>query len=416
MKKFATLFCLVLLITNCRSDNHSYQTTFFEISSMTDESYQDLRPFEKILSDKRIVQIGESGHGMAEYFILKTRLVKYLHEKLGYNVLAVEGALSDCSGAFMDIENLNDSTLMRACFYGAWNFKEALPLFTYIKSTQSTPNPLYLTGFDNLPTGGYFPVFFKSLINQVDSSKLSAFEHVYAHLSHFAYRQVSDDFFTGRQQSVLDSIWVCEQFVMENKPAIENQYPNNPHIVAHLVQSLGNIKSTFSVDKANYNQTTMDSIRDRLMGENVIWLAESVYEDEKMIVWAHNAHISKAYSQNRYFKRQGEYVDEALGDQVYTIGLYGYEGSAWAFFLRDNFNFKTPKDFSLESEMKRLNHDMSFLDIGDPTTSAPAFTWLYDSISSFEWGQWEHTIIPARHYDGLMFINEITAPTLIDRK
>lgn len=416
MKKLSALFGLVLLVSNCSPDKSAHQTTFFEINSLTDVSYEDLRPLEDILAGKRIVQIGESGHGMAEYFILKTRLVKYLHEQLGYNVLAVEGALSDCSGAFMDIESLNDSTLMRACFYGTWNFEEALPLFSYVKSTQNTPNPLTLTGFDNLPTGGYFPIFFKSLVDKIDPSKLSAFEYVYSQLSRFAYRQVSEDFFESQQKAVLDSIWVCEQFVMENKLAIQNQYPANPDIVAHLVQSFSNIKSTFSVDKAHYNQTTMDSVRDQLMGENVIWLAESVHRDEKMIVWAHNAHISKAYSQNRSFKRQGEYVNEALGDKVYTVGLYGYKGSAWAFFIRDNFDFKKPKEFSLESEMKRLNYDMSFLDIGGPETSAPSFTWLYDSISSFEWGQWEHTIIPAKHYDGLMFINEISAPTLIDRK
>ena len=38
--------------------------------------------------------------------------------------------------------------LMRACIFGVWHAAETVPLFDYIKQTQSTAHPLILAGFD----------------------------------------------------------------------------------------------------------------------------------------------------------------------------------------------------------------------------------------------------------------------------
>src|SRR5687767_4638080 len=38
---------------------------------------------DSVLSEKRIVMLGESSHGTEEYSLLKKQLIQYLHEKLG---------------------------------------------------------------------------------------------------------------------------------------------------------------------------------------------------------------------------------------------------------------------------------------------------------------------------------------------
>ena len=51
---------------------------------------EKLGDFEKIgnaIGDAQIVMIGEQDHGDATTFLAKTQLVKYLHEKKGFNII-----------------------------------------------------------------------------------------------------------------------------------------------------------------------------------------------------------------------------------------------------------------------------------------------------------------------------------------
>ena len=85
-----------------------------------------------ILKDKRIVNLGEASHGASEYNSIKVRLIKYLHEQLGYNVIVFESNLSNASSAYAQISKLTPKQLMENSIYGVWQVEENLPLFEYI--------------------------------------------------------------------------------------------------------------------------------------------------------------------------------------------------------------------------------------------------------------------------------------------
>jgi len=52
-----------------------------------------------VLKDKRIVFLGENAHGVSEFTTMKARLIRYLHEELGFDVLAFESNVADAYAA-----------------------------------------------------------------------------------------------------------------------------------------------------------------------------------------------------------------------------------------------------------------------------------------------------------------------------
>lgn len=74
------------------------------------DTYSDLAFLQPILADKRIVSLGEASHGATEYNSVKVRLIKYLHEKLGYNVIAFESNLADAAAAYTQVQEPEAAT------------------------------------------------------------------------------------------------------------------------------------------------------------------------------------------------------------------------------------------------------------------------------------------------------------------
>src|SRR5262245_22132107 len=57
--------------------------------------FADLRRVGEAIGNARIVLLGEQSHGDGTVFLLKARLIEYLHRELGFDVLAFESGLYD---------------------------------------------------------------------------------------------------------------------------------------------------------------------------------------------------------------------------------------------------------------------------------------------------------------------------------
>ena len=57
---------------------------------------KDLRTLKEMIGDARIVMLGEPNHGCGASMEAKARLVRFLHEEMGFNVLAWESNLHEC--------------------------------------------------------------------------------------------------------------------------------------------------------------------------------------------------------------------------------------------------------------------------------------------------------------------------------
>lgn len=149
--------------------------TITSVKLEKEDEYNDLKFLKSVLADKQIVSLGEASHGASEYNSMKVRLVQFLHEELGFNVIAFESNLSDTATAYSQVQQTTPEQLMKNSIFGVWQVKENLPLFEYIAAQSKTDHPLILTGFDAQGPKESFITFIKDWFAQVDPSKASGF-------------------------------------------------------------------------------------------------------------------------------------------------------------------------------------------------------------------------------------------------
>lgn len=342
------------------------------------------------VGDRRVLQLGESGHGMAETYKLKTDIVRRMHQRHGFDVLAVEGGLAECWVTAQNLAAWSAEQSMRACFWGAWSSEEAEELFEYLRSAAASRRPLRLVGFDNSPTSMAFLQWLES--NPGTPPALLAAERDFIRLFDVTPEEEEEPMAPVQARAVAN--------YRQAYAALED--PGLRMIVADRL-------ATLDFDPDNFSREVFERTREQRMAANLLQhIADN--PGSRVMVWAHNAHVSHAYSGFiGGVERQGEFVHRALGDQSYSVGIYPLAGRGYAWFINQEYELRAPRAGSLESQLAQLPGNPVFLDLRG--ADARAQPWTRQQVVSFEWGLNEQVIVPAQMYDGLLLIREVTPIT-----
>ncbi|EAZ86744.1 erythromycin esterase family protein [Lysinibacillus fusiformis] len=408
-------------------NDHAYSLTSIQPEPASSQKipstkFEDLAMLKPLLHDKRIVFLGESSHGVAQFNLAKTRLIQFLHQEMGYNVLAFESGLGDVMNAQGKIDKQAALQTMKDAIFGVWWTKETLPLFEYAKTTQATEKPLVLAGFDIQQQGAF------TNGNWLQNPQLAQqFSDAEKQLAEWS----SSKDVKGYQKEKTAIINVYKQVkaqVQTKEKELQKAYPNELQIVKLMERTLADrirladeyveltIQSTIEMEQNKYESflTTMEW-RDQAMMENLLWLAEEVYPTEKFIVWAHNDHIRKAQSDvmgSPYpVKLMGERLPDIYKKYSYVLGLYMTSGET-ANNMGETMPVLPPIKGSIEDIVSSANKPYTFIDLRNRQNER-GNSWMFEPRLSYSWGVIHESLVPRDQYDGILLIDKVNKPTYV---
>lgn len=384
MNRYPYFVVLIICLMSCSysNKNDGFPNEVLEIKSIdpANMEYVDLMPIRDAIGNSKVVLLGEQEHGDGSTYLAKSRLVKFLHYEMGFNVLAFEADFFGVNKSWEDykrgVKSYQDVLDQMYIFWP--QSQMCKDLFQTIEYSQKSKAPIFLAGLDNQQLS---KVSKEELIPSLDSL-----------ISEYGVMTRTSDqiFFNGILVEAMNKFH-DQEISMENQDRFLAILDNlvmefrRKEIDPFWVQELRNIRGFVMhtwhwwIDREK--DLVNNNHRDFQMANNCLWLLNEKYKGEKLIVWAANGHIIKTDTlfdvESEGWKpkvRQypmGEVLFDRLGEDLYSIGFTSYQGES-AFleydaetqdYLFTSYPFQPADKMSFEFELQETGFDYAFINL-----------------------------------------------------
>lgn len=391
----------------------------------TDEDFSDLSQLKELLRDVRVVLLGEESHGDGATFLAKSRLIKFLHREMGFNVLVFESGLYDCSKAW---QFFNDGADIHSVFRrGVWELwsksQQVQALIDYVERARALGQPLEFAGLD---PGLVDSTFGESLINElaklIDSVDFP--DRTNGRVTHFlmtVQHLARQDYRSGRMKkpdaNELDRFVSTATELAQAVEASSNLIPQERAFWARVLESIAIDVRWLTLDFRNPDMALVE-LRDMQMARNLISLARDQYPDQKFVVWAASLHNARNLNEievqdsalqalYRHKRVMGDHLWKEFQGKMYSLGFTAFEGEfgAWAGKPR---KLEKPSFNSFEDLLARAGMNNAIIDFRRLATGGE---WLREELKSRPFGYTEMTARWNAVFDGMMFTKVMTPST-----
>jgi erythromycin esterase len=361
-----------------------------------DVDFSDLAPLVATLSGARVVMLGEPLHLEGTTFKAKVRLIKFLHQMMGFDVVVFEAGMYDSREAWKKIVAGEPPVASaRQSIFALWSYsQEVQPLFEYIAAEARGPKPLELAGIDPQftgPVGGGSGASFAADLESYlrshgsalpDAAEWAAFRAVVDRIARQYYRDVVS---TAEERDAF--AWGSALLQTETARIRDSIRSFETAYWAQLADALdahGRASWAYPAGMGRTEEALAAAmrymmIRDSSMGRNLIWLAREGYPGRKIVVWAANQHIAKTVASVRVpnsrvapfppgYAPMGQLVRNALEREVYSIAFIAGSGRIGAAGVQSGeipppHDMPTPPPGSWESLFAQTKLPYLFLDL-----------------------------------------------------
>ncbi|UTW61786.1 erythromycin esterase family protein [bacterium SCSIO 12741] len=368
------------------------------------------------LKDARVVVLGEQTHGIAEEYLGFSRMVKFLHEEMGFQVLIQEYCFFSTHEVNQQLEANESAQALRQTMY--WPQGKSLEynaLFDYLDAQRKLGKPIQVEGFDSRLTQRktvkqWFDQLLSHFLSPASSSEFKAMARKAIH--QVIEREYTDTLTTSNEKE--RAYELLDQMIeyYQSLPTHGRDVQRLKSLKA-FAQNAWNPMGYSDQDLRRYHY------REHQMAENLLWLIEEVYQEERIIVHMHNGHAAKNIESFQAYTRDssglknvtvGSLLNERLGAACFIVGTTAYAGNhcRWDF---KPIVIPPAHPTSLEAELHRTNLTYCWINLEEHKEPFYLFfnefnNWVPSSEIKAPYGQM---------FDALIFYDRVNPPQSLEK-
>ena len=377
MKKLISflLFTSTVIISYAQSNYYAEATAWLNKNAIpiktvkAENGLEDLKPLDNLIGDARIVELGECTHGSSEIFSMKHRMLEYLVKEKGFTIFSIEANMPEAYALNQYIiEGKGDSRkLLSGMYFWTWNTQEVLDMIEWMKRYNETATKkIMFTGFDM----------------QISSTSVKIIRN-FANTHQTSLLSVIDEYDT---LSRISATQIRKGKAANNSKALKELANNMIDSLQHSTSLAKDTAFEWALQNAKillqYSQFLNGGPdRDECMAVNIQWILQQ-NPAAKMVIWAHNAHISKAPDKFGTI-RMGNYLAKTFGNKMIAIGFATEQGTYTAVNKEtksvDSANvLLLSKEGSCEYILKTAEADNFLIDLRNSAMADKATSWMFE--------------------------------------
>lgn len=373
-----------------------------------DSNDEDLTAFGAMVGNARMVVLGQQTYVDGNVLELKSRMVRYLHERMGFNVLAMESGSFDSErvGEVADSGISYDVGSRDALFPLFSEASQMRPLFSYLDEQRRQPDGLHLVGFDTQHTGRF--------------SRTDLCDYLQCQLADISPELVSDmDWNVFRQLSGEAIVMHAEvppgdvraryflrlgamRQVLMTQPRAEGHLLGLSAYWCHVLDDL----ECQSKHLWGISESDPGTIREQRMANYLLWLANDVFPNEKTVVWTTNTRALR-FPQA---PMMGAYLGAKLGNHLVAVGFTGSDGQVVEWGTGNLYPIPSPAKGSFEEKISGADQDFSLIDLRAPSVAA-----ALSDVSSWNFASYQPVNFPIASAFDVMIHARTIVPTVRER-